>query len=78
MKPKTIELDWTINLDTGKSNSSDEFIFLCNVIERLIRDDAYMLISGRADRTAGLIMAQLAHKYGMIPSKSLKELQEII
>ena len=57
--------DWTAK--NGKSNSSDEYLRLVAEVERLIRDDAHMLISGKADKTAGLIMAQLAHKHGLAP-----------
>lgn len=78
MNPDKIEFNWTVNLRTGRSNSSDEFEFLCKVVERLIRDNAHMLISGHAENTAGLIMAQLAHKYGIVPTKSLEEMQEVI
>jgi hypothetical protein len=57
--------DWTA-LD-GRCNSSPRFLELCAEIERLIRGDAHMLIAGRADKTARLILAQLAHKHGVGP-----------
>lgn len=63
----SFDADWTSK--DGVSNSSDEFLHLVDVVERLIRSDAHMLISGRADRTAGLIMAQLAHIHGLAPTK---------
>ncbi len=57
--------DWTRK--KGQSNSSDEFLQLCEAVERLIRADAFHLIAGRADMTARLIMAQLAHVHGLAP-----------
>lgn len=64
-------LNWTCDL-AGMSNSSERFEFLCKEVEQLIRDDAHMLIAGRADMTARLIMAQLAHKYGLRPTPGWK------
>jgi hypothetical protein len=58
--------DWTHDA-TGRSNSSATFIELCRKVERLIRDDAHQLIGGRAGNTAGLVMAQLAHRHGLVP-----------
>lgn len=61
--------DWTAD-ENGVTNSSEAFCQMVAEVERLIRDDAYMLIAGRADRTAVLIMAHLAHKYGLRPEAS--------
>lgn len=58
--------DWTANAD-GRSNSSELFESLCEVVEDLIRHDAHKLIAGRADMTARLIMANLAHEHGLRP-----------
>lgn len=60
--------DWTIG--NGRVNSSPAFIALCDEVERLIRGDAHKLIAGRANDTACLIMAQLAHKHGLRPKKT--------
>ena len=49
----------------GASNSSTAFVELCDAVERLIRDDAHMLIAGGVHETARLIMAHLAHKHGL-------------
>lgn len=57
--------EWTIS--NGRWNTSEEMRELCAVVERLIRDSAHDLIAGRADKVAGLIIAQLAHKHGMAP-----------
>lgn len=59
--------DWTVDPATGRSNSSRRFLFLCAEVEALIRGDAFQLIAGRADNTAVLIMARLAHEHGMRP-----------
>jgi hypothetical protein len=61
--------DWTRDPETGRSNSSQKYIETVKIVERLIRDEAHLLIAGRADSTAGLIVSQLAHKYGFAPRK---------
>lgn len=62
--------DWTCGED-GRADTSPRFVALCREVERLIRGCAHDLIAGRADRTAGLIMAQLAHKHGLVPASRL-------
>lgn len=59
--------DWTADPSTGRSNSSPLFLELRDEVGRLIRDDAYTLIRGGATATAGVILAQLAHKHGFGP-----------
>lgn len=61
------EKDWTRNAKSGRSNDSPQFAALCSEVERIIRGDAHTLLSGRADITAGLIMAQLAHVHKLAP-----------
>ena len=63
------KIDWTIDRRTGCSNSSPLYNLMCAEVERLIRGDARSLIAGRAQDTAGLIMAQLAHVHGLRPGK---------
>jgi hypothetical protein len=58
--------DWTLDSE-GRSNSSPEFLRLCDEVERLIRSEAHSLIAGRADIAARLIMAHLAHVHGLKP-----------
>lgn len=58
--------DWTVD-ERGRTNSSPKFLELCDAVEKLIREDAHCLINGGADRTARLIIAQLAHIHGMRP-----------
>lgn len=58
--------DWTRDAG-GRQNSSPLFLRLCDAVELLIRNDANGLLNGRADVTAKLIMAQLAHRYGLGP-----------
>lgn len=62
MKP-----DWTINEATGRSNSSELFEKLIDAVDLLIQHSAHDLIKGNSHTTAGLIMAHLAHKYGLRP-----------
>jgi hypothetical protein len=58
--------DWTQSR-LGVSNCSQDFRRLVTVVERIIREDAHALLAGRADETARLIVANLAHKYAMGP-----------
>jgi hypothetical protein len=60
-----------VDPETGRSNSSAEFVFLVDEVARLILDDAWTLIRGGARNTAGLIVAQLAHKHGLAPTCAL-------
>jgi len=66
-EPTRDDFDWTRDPGTQRSNSSAAFKALVVVVEGLIRHDAFKLISGCADQTAVLIMAQLAHRYGVAP-----------
>jgi hypothetical protein len=61
--------DWTVDPSTGHANSSLRFLALVSEIERCIRADAHKLIAGRADATAGFILAQLAHVHGLAPTQ---------
>lgn len=58
--------DWTAGPD-GVANTSQKYLDLVMEVERLIRSDAHQLLSGREDRTARLIVSNLAHKYGLAP-----------
>lgn len=60
-------LDWTVHKVTNRSNSAPIFTALCREVEEVIRGSAHDLIAGRADKVAGLVMAHLAHKYGLVP-----------
>jgi len=59
--------DWTADPQTGRSNSSPLFLELVTEVERIIRSGADTIVSGRADTTARVIVAQLAHVHGMRP-----------
>lgn len=63
--------DWTRDAKTGRSNSSDEYVFLVGVVARLMRND-YRL-GDDPERTAGLIVAQLAHKYHLAPTEPITD-----
>lgn len=58
--------DWTAF--NGRTNCSPLFEKLVEEVERLIRGDARTLMAGRADSTARLVLAQLAHVHGLAPS----------
>ena len=59
--------DWTRDPASGRSNSSVEFERLTEAVGQIIRNAAHDLIAGRSDMVAGLILAQLAHNYGLRP-----------
>lgn len=61
--------DWTTDPKTGISNSSPLFEQLCDEVARLIRSDAHCLLAGNTKSTGRLIMAQLAHVYGLGPAR---------
>lgn len=67
MTDRAARKDWTVDPKTGRSNSSKRYKEICKHVERLIRNEAFSLIAGRADNTARLIVAQLAHVHGMKP-----------
>lgn len=58
--------DWTMD-ESGRSNSSKEYLRLCAAVAELIRESGHALINGGVDRVAGLIMAQLAHVHRLVP-----------
>lgn len=68
-RAEAIRVDWTIDPETRRSNSSPRFRALADHVELIIRDSAHDLIGGRTDRVAGLVMAQLAHKHGVLPAE---------
>ena len=72
----TDDVDWTLDKSTLRSNSSELFNDLCKEVESVIRGDAFALIGGRADLTARLVVAQLAHKHKLIPMRYLQEIAE--
>lgn len=58
--------DWTAGRD-GRSNTSPLFEALVLEVARLIRSEAFTLLDGRAEDTARLIVARLAHSHGLKP-----------
>jgi hypothetical protein len=64
--PPAAPADWTAA--DGWANASDEFERVRAAVERIIRTDAGSLIAGHADQTARLVVATLAHRYGMAPT----------
>jgi hypothetical protein len=61
-KDKTAPRDWTVDPETGRSNSSPAFLELAEFVGRLVKNQAKGLLEGRSPESAGiLIMAQLAH-----------------
>ncbi len=58
--------DWTSN-GTG-CNNSVQYLETVSIVESMIRNDAHMLLSGRADQTARLIVSTLAHNHGFGPN----------
>ena len=71
----TLFKDWTVDPETHRTNSSPRFEELVEAVGRLLDDEVYSLAQGREGRrrTAGLIMAQLAHVHGLVPSWGLNK-----
>lgn len=65
-------MDWTCDED-DRANSSEKFLSLVKAVSRLIIDDARMLLLGRAESTARLIVAQLAHVHKLAPQEDSNE-----
>lgn len=65
--------DWTVDVKTGRSNSSKKFMELCGEVERLILSSGHALLNGQTSQTARLIMAQLAHLHGLKPVRNKRE-----
>lgn len=65
--------DWTVG-PKNKSNTSQTFNALVADIERIIRNDAATIVAGRANLTARIIAAQIAHSHHFLPSKTAKEI----
>lgn len=62
--------DWTVDPETGRSNSSPEFEELSEFVGEIIRDSAHSLILGGYAGVGRLIMAQLAHRKNVGPLPS--------
>lgn len=62
--------DWTINPETGRSNSSERFKELVQEVARLLGSGAigYALDRRWIESEAQLIMAQLAHLHHLAPT----------
>lgn len=67
--------DWTVDSETGRSNSSAEYLALVGEVSRLIRDGAHSLLAGNSLSVARTIMSQLAHVHGLAPSEHNQERQ---
>lgn len=66
--PLSDRSDWTVDPETGRSNSSPEFLRLKAEIADLIRHNGGTALSHLwAHSTAGLILAQLAHVHDVGP-----------
>jgi hypothetical protein len=62
--------DWTVNPETGRSNSSERFNELVDEVARLLGSGAsgYVLDRRWIAGKAALIMAQLAHVHHLVPA----------
>ena len=58
--------DWTVDVETHRSNSSYAFQDLITDVDRIIRDSAHSLIGGRSNDVARSIMAHMAHRHGLM------------
>ena len=70
-----IAADWTVDPETGRSNSSLLYRSLCGEVERLIRGGAAgsVLKPEWVSDKAALVMAQLAHVHHLAPALETTE-----
>lgn len=68
------EYDWTVDPISHRSNSSPFFQLLTDQVDNLLVNSARDLVTGRTKSVAGLILAQLTHKYGFAPTKSFGQI----
>lgn len=59
--------DWTVDPDTNRCNSSEQYRYLVDQIEQTILNSANDIVRGRTKTVAGLILATLAHTHGLAP-----------
>jgi len=59
--------NWTVDTETGCSNSSQRFNRVVARIDDIIVNSDHDLVTGRTKTVAQLIMAQLAHVEGLMP-----------
>jgi len=64
------EYDWTVDPITHRSNSSPFFHFMTERVNEMILNSARDIVQGRTRNLAGLILAQLTHEYGFVPTRS--------
>lgn len=67
-KDASVVGDWTAD-ENGVSNSSSQYLDAVAHVARLIRSDAHTLLTGDTDKTARLIVSNLAHRFGLSPQK---------
>jgi len=70
--------DWTKDSESGRSNSSPEYCLLVEQVARLIQNDAHALLSGNVAGTARLVVSNLAHRFGLVPTKRVGEMRRIV
>lgn len=66
-------IDWTIDPDTGRANSSEAFVRLEQAVAELLRHSIPSVVfspDGPAS-VAGLVMAQLAHVHHLAPANTV-------
>jgi hypothetical protein len=59
--------DWTTDPRTGRSNSSQEFERMVMATTQIIQNDAAILVRGGAEEVARHILANLVHRYNLVP-----------
>lgn len=65
------ERDWTMN--AGRSNSSEQFLTLVQVVNGIIRHSGVSLVTGQVRSVARVIVSQLAHEYNLRPASLVSE-----
>lgn len=69
----TAEENWTVDPETGRSNSSEAFVVIRERLEDLLRTELPVMEQGEFHLPAQHIVARLAHELGMAPQQSVAE-----
>lgn len=63
--------DWTIDLATGKSNSSPLYVKISGEIEKVLRETVASMLKGRRFKEAArYLLAQMVHVHQMAPEQA--------
>ena len=62
--------DWTVDPETGRSNSSPAYLAAVDRVKTIILGSGYDIVRGQIEGVARLIVSNLAHGQGLQPKKA--------